>query len=215
MIIYVFFGFFNFLERSAFNDGWVLVSNRKKGSRGSSERWKEKKKEKEKKKKKEPPNLKSMQQPKPMPHLMHRRLPQIVPLRRERRLGHAPRQHVAPVGRVVDGRVLDRRAAGPPGVRDGRRQGAVAEQGGGGAVGVGGRGEVGLEVEVQGFVVAPAQGLLHGGRGGVGGPGVVDVVGARDQLEGDAGGAVEGGEDGDLEGGFVSGCDWREEGVSE
>ncbi len=60
--------------------------------------------------------------------------------------------------------------------------------------------------------------MLHGGRGGVGGPGVVDVVGGRDQLEADAGGAVEGGEDGDLEGrrgGVVSGYDWREEGGRE
>ncbi len=141
--------FFKF-ERSAFNDRWVTRFEEQEKER---EKGSEREREKERKKEREPPNLKSMQQPKPMPHLMHRRLPQIIPLRRERRLGHAPRQHVAPVGRVVDRRVLDHRAAAPR-VRDRRRQGAVAEQGGGGAVGVGGRGEVGLEVEVQGFVVA-------------------------------------------------------------
>ena len=83
-------------------------------------------------------------------------------------------------------------------VRNRRRQGAVAEQGGGGAVGVGGGGEVGLEVDVEGFVVAAAEGLLHRGGGGVGGPGIVDGEGGGDEVEGDAGGAVEAVEDGDL-----------------
>lgn len=147
-------------------------------------------------------DLKSMQQAEPMPHLMHRRLPQIVPVRRDRGLGHAARQHVAPVGGVVERRVLERQP-GRARVRDGGRQGAVAEQGGGGVVGVGGGGEVGLEVEVQGLVVAAAEGALHRGRLGVGGPGVVDGPGRRDELEGDAGGAVEAGEDGDLAGLWV------------
>ena len=143
-----------------------------------------------------------MQQPEPMPHLMHRRLPQIVPERRDRGLGHAARQHVAPVGGVVERRVLERQP-GRARVRDGGGQGAVAEQGGGGVVGVGGGGEVGLEVEVQGLVVAAAEGVLHRGRFGVRGPGVVDGPGRRDELEGDAGGAVEAGEDGDLAGWWV------------
>ncbi len=143
--------------------------------------------------------LKRMQQPEPMPHLVHGRLAQIVPAHRERRLGHAPRQHVAPVRGIVHHWILDRRAIGTH-VRDCGREGAVAQEGGGGAVGVGVGGEVGLEVEVQGAVVAAAEGLLHGGGEGVGGPEVVDGVGGGGEAEGDAGGAVEGGEDGDLGG---------------
>ena len=141
-----------------------------------------------------------MQQPKPMPHLMHGRLAQTIPAHRKRRLGHTPRQHVAPVRGVIDHGVLDRLAAVGPRVRDGGRQGAVAQQGGGGAVGVGGGGEVGLEVEVEGAVAAAAEGLLHAGGVGVGGPAVVDGPGCRGEAEEDAGGAVEGGEDGDLGG---------------
>ena len=138
-----------------------------------------------------------MQQPEPMPHLMHRRLPQIIPVHRNRRLRHTARQHIAPVGRVVHGRILDGRAVGPR-VRDRGRQGAVAQQGGGGAVGVGRGGEVGLEVDVQGLVAAAAQGLLHRRRFGVRGPAVVDGPGRRDESEADARGAVEAVEDGDL-----------------
>ena len=137
-----------------------------------------------------------MQQPEPMPHLMHRRLPQIVPQRRERRLGHTARQHVAPVGRIIHHRVLDRPLR--PRIRDRGRQRAVAQKGGGGTVGVGRGGEVGLEVDVEGFVVAAAEGLLHLYRVGVGGPAVVYAPGRRDEFEGDAGGAVEAVEDGDL-----------------
>lgn len=103
-----------------------------------------------------------MQQPKPMPDLMHRRLPQIIPLRRKRRLGHTPHQDIAPVRGVILRRIL-RHPALPVAVRDRRRQRAVAEQGRRGAVGVGGGGEVGLEVNVEGLVVAAAEGLLHGG----------------------------------------------------
>ena len=140
--------------------------------------------------------LKSMQQPKPMPHLMHGRLPQIIPIHRRRRLGHAARQHVAPIGGIVHHGILD--GAVGPRVRDGRRQGAVAQQGGGGTVGVRGGGEVGLEVDVERLVAAAAEGLLHLCRVGVGGPAVVDAPGGRDEFEGDAGRAVEAGEDGDL-----------------
>lgn len=137
-----------------------------------------------------------MQQAKPMPDLVHGRLPQVVPVRRKRRLGHAAREHVAPVGRIIQRRVLDRPVG--PRVRYRRRQRAVAQQSGGGTVGVGGGGEVGLEVDVEGFVVAAAEGLLHRGRFGVGGPAVVYAPAGRDEFEGDAGGAVEVGEDGDL-----------------
>lgn len=135
-----------------------------------------------------------------MPDLMHRRLPQIIPGSRKRRLGHAPRQHITPIGGVIGRRVL-RYAPVVVAVRDHGRQGAVAEQCGGGAVGVRRRGEVGLEVDVEGFVVAAAEGLLHGGRGGVGRPGVVDGEGGGDEVEGYPGGAVEAVEDGDLVGG--------------
>lgn len=131
---------------------------------------------------------------------MHGRLPEVIPIHRQRRLGHTARQHVAPVGGVVDHGILDEAAAVGPRVRDGGRQGAVAEQGGGGAVGVRGGGEVGLEVEVEGAVAAAAEGLLHQGRVGVRGPAVVHAPGRRDEFEGDAGWAVEAGQDGDLEG---------------
>ena len=142
--------------------------------------------------------LKSMQQTEPMPHLMHGRLAQIISVGRERRPGHAARQNVAAIGGVVRRRVLDRRPAVVALVGDGGGEGAVAQEGGGGGVGVGGGGEVGLEVEVQGLVVAAAQGLLHGGGVCVGGPGVVDGPGGGDGGEGDAGGAVEAVEDVDL-----------------
>ena len=128
---------------------------------------------------------------------MHRRLPQIIPVRRQGRFRHTARQHIAPVRRIVHRRVLDRRARGPR-VRHVRRQRAVAQQGGRGGVGVGWAREVGLEIDVEGGVGAAAEGLLHGGGGGVGGPGVVDGPGCGDEAKAYAGGAVEGGEDGDL-----------------
>lgn len=198
--------FILFLETSTTAIGIVVRGDGEKEERGRRERWRERwreKEEREREKKKREKNdetdLKSMQQAEPMPHLMHGRLPQIVPEGRDRGLGHAAREHVAPVGGVVQGRVLERQP-GRARVRDGGRQGAVAEQGGGGRVGVGGGREVGLEVEVQGLVAAAAEGALHRGRGGVRGPGVVDGPGRRDEFEGDAGGAVEAGEDGDLAG---------------
>lgn len=61
-----------------------------------------------------------------------------------------------------------------------------------------------MEIDVQSFVVATAEGLLHECRVGVGGPAVVYGPGCRDEFEGDVGGAVEAGEDGDLGEGFLS-----------
>ena len=90
--------------------------------------------------------LKSMQQPKPMPHLMHRRLPQIITFYGKRRLRHTARQHVAPVGRVVLHLILNRPIRSLIGYR--RRQRTVAQQCGRGTVGVGCGGEVGLEINV-------------------------------------------------------------------
>lgn len=78
-----------------------------------------------------------------MPHLMHGRLPLIIPIHRIRHAGHAPREDIAPVVDVAAGGVFD---GGVP-VRDGGGEGAVAEEdGGAGGVGVGR--EVRLEVEV-------------------------------------------------------------------
>lgn len=100
-----------------------------------------------------------------------------------------------------------------PRVRDRGRQRAVAQQGGRGTGGVGGGGEVALEVDVESLVAAAAQGLLHEGRVGVGGPAVVYAPGGRDEFEGDVGGAVEAGEDGDLRVTvFINIQSWREEG---
>ena len=59
-----------------------------------------------------------------------------------------------------------------------------------------------MEIDVQSFVVATAEGLLHECRVGVGGPAVVYGPGCRDEFEGDVGGAIEAGEDGDLGRGF-------------
>ena len=50
--------------------------------------------------------LKSMQQPKPMPHLMHRRLSLIIPLHGHGAAGHRPGEDVAPICCVVGGRVF-------------------------------------------------------------------------------------------------------------
>lgn len=55
-----------------------------------------------------------------------------------------------------------------------------------------------MEIYVQRIIAAAAEGLLHQCRVGVGGPAVVHGPGGRDEFEGDAGGAVEAGEDGDL-----------------
>ena len=143
-----------------------------------------------------------MQQAEPMPDLMHGRLALIVPLQRDGAVRHAAREDVAPVGGVVGGRVLVRLAVAG-GVRDCGGEGAVAEEGGGGAVGVGRGGEVGLEVEVQVGVGAAAEGLLHGGAVGVGGPFVADGVGCAVEVEGDVGGLVGFVQDGDLGGGVL------------
>lgn len=82
-----------------------------------------------------------------MPDLMHRRLPQIIPLHAKRAAGHAAGEDVAAVGGVVGGGVFEG-GAGGGGVGYCGGEGAVAEEGGGGGVGVGVGGEVGLEVEV-------------------------------------------------------------------
>ncbi len=123
-----------------------------------------------------------------MPDLMHGRLALIVADDRAGRVRHAPREDVAAVGGVVGGGELVDLAV--VGVGDVGGEGAVAEEGGAGAVGVRVGGQVGLEVEVQVGVGAAAEGLFHRGAVGVGGPVVADGVGGRVEVEGDVGGAV-------------------------
>ena len=116
-----------------------------------------------------------------MPDLMHRRLALAVPVHVP--VGHTSRQDITAVGAVVRFRKLDHLAGATGAVGDVGGEGAVAQQlrvGGGG----GGRGrEVGLEIDVQGGVVALTKGRFHGGVGGVCGPGVIDRV--RDVAEGE------------------------------
>ena len=131
-----------------------------------------------------------------MPDLVHGRLPLIVPLHGERSPLRGASQHAASVLSVVDGGVLVGFAAG--GVGDVCGEGAVAEQGGGGAVGVRWGGQVRLQVDVQGGVGAAAEGGFHGGAVGVRGPAVLDGVGTAGEGEGDIGGGVGSVEDGDL-----------------
>jgi len=90
---------------------WRKEGQEEGGKKGFGEK---KRKEKKRKEKniyiyikgvgKEPSTyLKSMQQPEPMPDLVHGRLAQVIPvhLLPPRDPRHAPRQDVAPVGRVI------------------------------------------------------------------------------------------------------------------
>lgn len=96
--------------------------------------------------------LERMQQPKPMPDLVHRRLAHLVPLHAT--LRHRAEQHVAAVLGVRGGGVGDWGGAGGGAggarglVDDGLREGAVAEEGLARGGGGGGGGEVGLEVDI-------------------------------------------------------------------
>ena len=149
-----------------------------------------------------------MQQPEPMPHLMHRRLPQLVPPdpQARRRPRHTPRQDITPVGRVVHSRVLDlrrhRAIAARHRIRDRGRERAVAQQcrrtRSRGSIRIRRRRQVRLEVEIQRRVRPPPQRLLHRRGISVGGPGVVDGPGSSGETERDERGAVQGVEDGHL-----------------
>lgn len=115
-------------------------------------------------------------------------------------VGHGGGEHVAAVGDVsacgfgeflalaVCGAVFGRAGGGRVGDRLG--EGAVPEEGGGHRPRRGGRREVGLEIDVEGGVVAFAQGGLHAFIVRVGGPEVVDGVGVGLGAEGDVGGGV-------------------------
>lgn len=152
-------------------------------------------------------SLEGMQEPHPMPDLVHGRAPEIVALGAEilgGLAGEGAGEDVAAVGAVDGGGEGDGGAggAGGVGVGDGGGEGAVAEEGGAGGVWGGrGRAEVGLEVEVEGGIGALAEGCFHrGGGGAVEGPGVVDGVGGGVAEEGDVGGGEGLVEDGGLGG---------------
>ena len=108
-----------------------------------------------------------------MPDLMHRRLSLVVAIDRMWDRWHTPSQDIASVSRIVDCWVLCGRIA----VNDGCRQSAIPQQSGR-AQGSRGRGEIGLEVQVEVLVSALAETLFHLRGIGVGGPVVADGVGA-------------------------------------
>lgn len=144
--------------------------------------------------------LEGMQQAEPMPDLVHGRLALLVGF--QAAVGHRGREHVAavvdvggrteglfgalPVGGLVRGRAVGRD------VGDALGQGAVAEQGRGLGARRRGRGEVALEVDVQGVVAAAAEGRLHALVVVVGRPLVFDGVGVGHGAEGDVRGSVGG-----------------------
>lgn len=137
--------------------------------------------------------LKSMQKPKPMPNLMHRRLSQIIPIHTMRYLRHGSRKDITPISSIIRSRILNRRSP----VRDGGREGAITEESLG-ARGAGIGREIGLEVEVQRRVGAAAERLFHFCAIGVRGPVVADYVGCAFYVEGYVCGAVGLVEDGGL-----------------
>ena len=117
--------------------------------------------------------LERMQQPQPVARLVHRRLAHIVPV--DGALRDGAERDVAAVAHVHGGRGVG---------ADVGRERADAE--------IAAR-RVGLEVEVQVFVGALAQGALHGDVDGVvaaDGPGVVDGPGGVAEVEGHAVGVV-------------------------
>ena len=132
--------------------------------------------------------LESMQQAEPMPDFVHGRLALTVAVHGP--VGHAARQHVA----TVEGIGLGRECLGCAFLAGFEchvgREGAVAEELGGGAVGR--RGEVGLEVDVEGRVAALSEGLFHADIVGVGGPVIIDRVCCAEEVEGDVSVRVKG-----------------------
>lgn len=107
-----------------------------------------------------------MQQPEPMPDLVHRR--HALRVAEDVAAGQTARQDVAAVLDVV---LLGRRGRHPGG-----RQRAVAEQDGARDAGDGrGRGQVRLQVDVQIGIGALAEGALHARVVGVRRPAVVDA----------------------------------------
>ena len=138
--------------------------------------------------------LERMQQPIPMPDLMHGRAALII-LQERTAARHRRAQDIAPVERVVARVRLGRDACA--------RQRAVAQQdGAGGNAGRAGRGlQVGLEVDVEGGVGAAAQAGFHGEVVAVGGPGGVDGARGGYVAEADAGVGVGGGHGVELRGG--------------
>lgn len=161
--------------------------------------------------------LERVQQPEPVPDLVHRRAPQVVARHRPAR--HAARVDVAAVVDVLVGR--ERRRG-----RDGVGGGRVEGQGGAGGRGGAGRGlahrgreravpeqqgahaarrrrrraQVRLEVEVEGRVRAVPERRPHRFGVRVGGPAIFDRVGHREKAESDVGGGVGSVENGKLEG---------------
>lgn len=139
--------------------------------------------------------IKRMQQPKPMPHLMRRRLACVIevfeaaawPARQRVRIDVAAVKHV--VRSAIDV-VIE---------RIGYREIAPAGDAAGHA------GHAGLEVDVEGVVAAAAEGGAHGGVLDDGGPVVVGGVGGIEEGEGDVMGGVSFLEDGELSAG-VSRC---------
>lgn len=139
-----------------------------------------------------------VQQTEPVADFVHGRFALLVAVKPI--IGHRGGEHVAAIVDVGARRQRDflalaaigavLRWAGGGRIGDVRGQGAVAEEGGGHGARRRGSGEIGLEVDVQGGVIALAEGSLHGLVVQVGCPRVVDGVGVGLRAEGDVEGRV-------------------------
>ena len=139
-----------------------------------------------------------VQQTEPVADFVHSRFALLVAV--ESVIGHRGGKHIAAIVDVgalrlgeflalaAGGAVL--RWAGGGRICNVRGQGAVAEEGRGHGARGRGRGEIGLEVDVQGGVITLAEGGFHGLVVQVGCPRVVDGVGVGLRAEGDVEGGV-------------------------
>ena len=137
-----------------------------------------------------------MQQPKPMPHLMHSRLPPIIPINRDRTAGHTPRKHITPIRSPITLGVLIRLAAIL--IRNRCRQRTISQQRRSSRSPSTRRTQITLKIDIQGAILAAAESALHASGGSVSGPIVADMVGRGVYVEGDVRGAVGGVEGYDL-----------------